>query len=72
MFLVCDKLFQLCPALCDLMYCSPPRSFVHGILQATILERVALLQGNLPNPGMELRSLMSPVLTGGFFTVSTI
>ena len=25
---------QSCPTLCDLMYCSPPGSSVHGILQA--------------------------------------
>ena len=27
-----------CPTLCDPMDCSPPGSFVHGILQARILE----------------------------------
>ena len=32
----------LCPALCDPMDCSPPGSFVHGILQARILEWVAM------------------------------
>ena len=36
---------QLCPILCDPMDCSPPGSSLHGILQARILERVALLQG---------------------------
>ena len=33
---------QSCPTLCDPMDCSPPGSFVHGILQARILEWVAL------------------------------
>ena len=33
---------QSCPTLCDPMDCSPPRSSVHGISQARILERVAL------------------------------
>ena len=33
---------QLCLTLCDLMACSQPGSFVHGILQARILERVAI------------------------------
>ena len=33
---------QLCPTLCDLMDCSPPGSSVHGILQARILEWVAI------------------------------
>ena len=31
-----------CPALCNPMDCSPPGSFVHGILQARILEWVAI------------------------------
>ena len=30
----------------------------------------ALLQGNLPDPGIELLSLTSPALAGGFFTTS--
>ena len=30
----------------------------------------ALLQGNLPDPGIEPTSLMSPVLAGRFFTAS--
>ena len=33
---------QSCPALCGPMDCSPPGSSVHGILQARILEWVAL------------------------------
>ena len=33
---------QSCPALCDHMDCNPPGSSVHGILQARILEWVAL------------------------------
>ena len=33
---------QSCPALCDPMDCSLPGSFVHGILQARILEWVAI------------------------------
>ena len=33
---------QLCPPLCDLMDSSPPGSSVHGILQARILEWVAM------------------------------
>ena len=32
---------QSCPTLCDPMYC-PPGSSVHGILQARILEWVAM------------------------------
>ena len=33
---------QSCPALCDPMDCSPPGSSVHGILQARIVEWVAI------------------------------
>ena len=33
---------QSCPTLCDPMDCSPPGSFFHGILQARILEWVAM------------------------------
>ena len=33
---------QLCPTLCDPMNCSPPESSAHGILQARILEWVAI------------------------------
>ena len=33
---------QLCPTLCDPMDCSPQGSSVHGILQARILEWVAM------------------------------
>ena len=34
---------QLCPTFCDFMACSLPGSSVHGILQARILEGVAIL-----------------------------
>ena len=39
---VCAKSLQLCPTLCDPMDYSPPGSSVHGILQARILEWVAM------------------------------
>ena len=37
-----DKLLQSCPTLCDPMDCSLPGSSVQGILQARILEWVAI------------------------------
>ena len=40
--LCCAKLLQSCPALCDPMDCSLPGSSVHGVLQARILEWVAM------------------------------
>ena len=33
---------QSCPTLCNPMDCSPPGSSVHGILQARVLESVAI------------------------------
>ena len=36
------KSLQLCPTLCDPTDCSPPSSSVHGILQARILEWIAM------------------------------
>ena len=36
------KVTQSCLTLCDPMDCSPPGSSVHGILQARILEWVAM------------------------------
>ena len=49
---------QYCPTLCDPRDCSPPGPFIHGILQARILEWGchALFQGIFPiqglNPGL--------------------
>ena len=39
---VCATLLQSCPTLCDPMDYSPPGPSVHGILQARILEWVAI------------------------------
>ena len=54
------KFSQLCLTLCDPMDCSLLGSFVHGILQARILEWVAwrfTSPGDLLNPGIKPRSL---------------
>ena len=60
---------QLCLTLCDPMGCSPPGPSVPGIFQARILEWVDIsFSGDLPNPGIEPLSLVSPALVGGFFT----
>ena len=57
--------------LCDPMDCPPPDFSVHGILQARILECVAIPSswGSSP-PGVQPVSLVSPALAGGFFTTS--
>ena len=57
------------PTLCDPMGCSLPGSSVHGILQARILEWVAMsFSRDLPDPEIEPLSLASPALAGSFFT----
>ena len=55
------------------MDCSPLGSSVHGILQARILEWVAMpLTGNLPDPGIETVSPAAPALAGRFFTTEPL
>ena len=70
------KSLQLCPTLCDTLDHSLLGSSVHGILQARILEWVAMSSsrdpGDLPDPEIEPTSLMSPALAGRYFTTSTI
>ena len=62
-------LLQSCPTLWDPMDYSPPGSSVSGIVQARILEQVAIsFSRDLPDPGTEPVSLRSPALAGGFFT----
>ena len=52
------KLLQPCPTLCNPMDCRLPGSSVHGILQARILEGVAIPSlGDLPDPGIEPQEL---------------
>ena len=50
----CAKSLLSCLTHCDPVDCSPPGSTVHGILQARILEGVAMPSSRgLPNPGIE-------------------
>ena len=58
---------QSCPTLCDPMNCSLPGSSVHGILQPRILEWVAI---SYSRGSSQPEYLMSPALTGVFFTTS--
>ena len=65
------KSLQSCLTLYDPVDCRPQGPSAHGILQARILEWVAKPPpGDLPNPGTKPTFLMSPALTGGFFTTS--
>ena len=58
---------QSCLILCDPMDCSPPGSSVHGILQARVLEWVAVSysRGSSQPRGQTLVS--SPALAVGLF-----
>ena len=56
---------QLC--LCDPLDCSPPGSTVHGILQARILEWVAI-PFSMGSSQLRDRTLAS-YITGRFFTI---
>ena len=61
------KSLQSYPTLHDPMDWSLTGSSVHGIIQARMLEWVAIpFPRDLPNPGIEPAS---PVLAGGFFTM---
>ena len=64
---------QSCLTLCDLMDCSLPGLFVHGIFQARIQEGVAIYfyRASSPGPGIKPSSLSSPALAGSFFTATT-
>ena len=59
---------QLCPTLCDLMDCSPQVSSLHGIFQRYWSGLPFPPPGDLSNPGIELTSPMTLVLTGRFKT----
>ena len=65
---VCALLLQSCPTLCNPMDRSPRGSSVHGILQARMLEWVAVpcYRGS-SRPRIEPKS---PALAGEFFTTS--
>ena len=58
------KSLQLCPTLCNTMDCSLPGSSVHGIIQASTVEWVAMPSSKESSqPRIELKSLnKSPAL----------
>ena len=64
---VCVLAAQLCPTLCNPMDCSPPGSPVHGILQARIMEWVAIsFSRGSSRPRDRIRI---SCITGGCFTI---
>ena len=58
---------QLSPILCDPMDCNPPGSSVHGILQATILEWVAVPFFRLSSGYIHQNQVSC--IAGRFFTI---
>ena len=69
--LVCAELLQSCLILCDPVDCSPPGSSLCGVLQARVLEWVAMPSSRGPAKlGVDPESLMSPTSSGGFLTTS--
>ena len=49
-----SEVAQLCPSFCNPVDCSPPGSSIHGILQARILEWVAIsFSRESSQPGIE-------------------
>ena len=70
---VSAKSLQSRPSLSKPMVCSTSSSSVHGIPQARILEWIAMLSfRDLPDPGIEPMSFMSPALAGRFFTTERL
>jgi len=63
------KLLQLRTTLCDPMDCSPSGSSVHGILQARILEWVAMPSSRGSSPCRDpICVSCGSCIAGGFFT----
>ena len=65
------KLLQSCLTLCDPTEHSSPGSSVHGILQARILEWVAVSSSRGSSQARDPCLLCLPALAGRFFTAST-
>ena len=67
MFITCTraihaKSLQSCPTLCDPMDSSPPGSSVHRILEARILEWVAISFSNLFHKNIEFSLIQTYLL----------
>ena len=68
---VCAQSLQSCLTLCNPLDCSPPGSCVLGFSKQGYWSGLpSPPPEDLPNSGIEPRSLMSPALADGFFTTS--
>ena len=64
---------QLCPILCNTMDYSLPGSSVQGFPRQEYCSGLPFPPPwDLPDPGTEHTSLVSPALAGGFFTTETL
>ena len=64
---------QSCPTLCDPMDCSPPASSIYGIFRQEYWSGLPFPSpGDLPDPGIEPASLMSPASAGRFLTTGPL
>ena len=69
---VCAKSLPSCPTLCDPMDCSPPDSSIQGIIQAGILEWVAMSSSRGSSPPRDQTHISHGSCTaGGFFTTES-
>ena len=60
---------ESCPTVCDPVDCSPPGPSVHGILQASLLEWVAISYYKRSSQPRDWTLVsMFPAWAGGFFT----
>ena len=67
------KSLQSCPALRNSMHCNPPGSSVHGILQAKILEWIAMPSSRgSSQPRDQTCASCSCYIAGGFFTTEPL
>ena len=64
---LCCAVAQSCPTLCDPLDCSPPGSSVHGILQARILEWVAMASSRGCSQPRDQTQVSR--IAGGFFII---
>ena len=66
------KSLQLRPTFCQPMDCSPPALLSMGFSRQEYWSGLPFPPpGDLPDPGAELASLMSPAFVDGIFTTST-
>ena len=68
---MCSKSLQLCLTLCDPITAAHQAPFSKGFSRQECWSRLPCPSpGDLPDPGIEPTSLMSPSLTGRFFNTS--